>query len=225
MASIQKRGSRWFARYRDDTGREHAQRFDRKVDAQRWIDEATAALVTGQYVDPRAGRVTFREFAEAWRLAAPHGPTMRDKVQRTLELHVYPTFGDLPVSVVRPSAVQSWASGLPLAPASAKVALGYLSSVFRAAVRDRLVTANPCDGVSVPSTRRREVWIPDLAMVGAVREHLPAIPRCGGSGGWVRDPPGGGVRVGGRCGHLPGLPGGIGESAAHLPVAPPAVPR
>ena len=45
MASIQKRGSRWFARYRDTTGREHGQRFDRKIDAQRWIDEATTAMV------------------------------------------------------------------------------------------------------------------------------------------------------------------------------------
>lgn len=173
MASIQKRGARWFARYRDDTGREHAQRFDRKVDAQRWLDEQTASLVTGQYVDPRAGRVTLREFAEAWRLAAPHAPTMRDKVQRTLKRHVYPTFGDLPVSAIRPSAVQAWVSGLPLAPGSAKVALGYLSSVFRAAVRDRLVAANPCDGVTVPPARRRQVWIPDLKTVDALREHLP----------------------------------------------------
>jgi integrase len=173
MASIQKRGSRWFARYRDHTGHEHAQRFDRKVDAQRWIDEATTALVTGQYVDPRAGRVTLRECAEAWRLAAPHAPTMRDKVARTLKLHLYPELGDLPVSAIRPSAVQSWASGLSLAPASAKVALGYLSSVFRAAVRDRLVAANPCDGVSVPPARRREVWIPDRATVEALRQQLP----------------------------------------------------
>jgi integrase len=173
MASIQKRGSRWFARYRDDTGHEHAQRFDRKVDAQRWLDEATTTLVTGQYVNPRAGRVTLRECAEAWRLAAPHSPTMRDKVARTLKLHLYPALGDLPVSAIRPSAVQGWVSSLPLAPASAKVALGYLSSVFRAAVRDRLVAANPCDGVSVPPARRREVWIPDLAMVHALRRQLP----------------------------------------------------
>ncbi|MGH3934864.1 MAG: tyrosine-type recombinase/integrase [Pseudonocardiaceae bacterium] len=173
MASIGKRGSRWFARYRDDTGREHARRFDRKVDAQRWLDEATTSLVTGQYVDPRAGRTTVRECAEVWWLAAPHGPTMRDKVQRTLELHVYPTFGDLPVSAVRPSAVQAWASGLPLGPASAKVALGYLSSVFRAAVRDRRVASNPCDDVMVPPARRGQVWIPDLATVDALREQLP----------------------------------------------------
>ncbi len=98
---------------------------------------------------------------------------MQDKVQRTLKRHVYPTFGDLSVSAIRPSAVQAWISGLPLAPGSAKVALGYLSSVFRAAVRDRLVAANPCDEVTVPPARRRQVCIPDLATVDALREHLP----------------------------------------------------
>lgn len=174
MASIKKRpDGQYRARYRGPDGKEHARHFVRKVDAQRWIDEVTAALVTGQYVDPKAGRATLRECGEAWRLATPHGPTMRDKVRRTLELHLYPTFGALPVSAVRPSAVQSWVAGLPLAPASAKVALGYLASVFRAAVRDRLVAANPCDGVSVPPARRRAVWIPDLRAVDAVREHLP----------------------------------------------------
>ena len=68
MASIAKRSDgKWRARYRDDAGRQHAQHFGRKVDAQRWLDEVTAAVVTGQYVDPKAGRVTFRDYAESWR--------------------------------------------------------------------------------------------------------------------------------------------------------------
>ena len=43
-------------RYRDEHGKEHARHFDRKVDAQRRLDEVTAAVVTGTYVDPGAGR-------------------------------------------------------------------------------------------------------------------------------------------------------------------------
>jgi hypothetical protein len=94
MASIAKRPEgRWRARYRDGTGREYARHFTRKVDAQRWLDEVTASVVTGQYVDPRAGRVTFRAYAESWRQAAPHGPSMRDKVARALTRHVYPVLG------------------------------------------------------------------------------------------------------------------------------------
>jgi hypothetical protein len=49
MASIAKRSDgKWRARYRDDVGRQHAQHFGRKVDAQRWLDEVTAAVITGQ---------------------------------------------------------------------------------------------------------------------------------------------------------------------------------
>jgi len=48
MASIAKRpDGRWRARYRDDAGREHSKHFARKVDAQRWLDEVTASVVTG----------------------------------------------------------------------------------------------------------------------------------------------------------------------------------
>jgi len=59
MASITKRpDGRWRARYRDEAGKEHAKHFDRRVDGQRWLDEVTAAAVTGQYVDRKAGRKT-----------------------------------------------------------------------------------------------------------------------------------------------------------------------
>jgi len=77
MASITKRpDGRWRARYRDEAGKEHAKHFDRKVDGQRWLDEVTAAVVTGQYVDPKAGRRTFRAYAEAWAASQPHGTAL-----------------------------------------------------------------------------------------------------------------------------------------------------
>jgi hypothetical protein len=76
LANVQKRpNGKWRARYRDDTGKEHARHFVKKVDAQRWLDEVSASVLTGQYVDPRAGRVTFRAYAETWRQAKPHRPT------------------------------------------------------------------------------------------------------------------------------------------------------
>jgi hypothetical protein len=54
MASVRKRtDGQWRARYRDRAGSERAQHFARKVDAQRWIDEITTALVTGNNVDPK----------------------------------------------------------------------------------------------------------------------------------------------------------------------------
>lgn len=59
MASIAKRtDGQWRARYRSADNREHSKHFTRKVDAQRWLDEVTDSVVTGQYVDPAAGRQT-----------------------------------------------------------------------------------------------------------------------------------------------------------------------
>ncbi|MGH9181481.1 MAG: hypothetical protein ACRDY5_07185, partial [Acidimicrobiales bacterium] len=54
------------ARYRDHSGREHAKRFDRKIDAERWLATTQAAHLRGEWVDPAAGRMTAREFAELW---------------------------------------------------------------------------------------------------------------------------------------------------------------
>jgi hypothetical protein len=53
-------------RYRDEHGKERACHLDRKVDAQRWLDEVTAAMVTGTYVDPSAGRHNFAEYYAEW---------------------------------------------------------------------------------------------------------------------------------------------------------------
>src|SRR5262249_41015667 len=67
MASIKRRpdGS-YRARYRDAEGREKSKHFERKIDAQRWLDGVTASLVRGDYVDPKAGKIAFGEYATRW---------------------------------------------------------------------------------------------------------------------------------------------------------------
>ena len=67
MASVRRREDGvWRARYRDAVGKEHARHFPRKVDAQKWIDETTASLVTGQYVDPKTARTTVEQWCATW---------------------------------------------------------------------------------------------------------------------------------------------------------------
>ncbi len=88
MASIMKRGNgQWRARYRDDVDREHAKHFDRKVDAQQWLNEVTASLVTGTYVDPRAGSVTFERFYAQWSAAGDLWTAALADSVRTSEVH------------------------------------------------------------------------------------------------------------------------------------------
>ncbi|MCW2736098.1 site-specific integrase [Nocardioides sp.] len=166
MASVAKRpNGQWRARYRDSAGREHSKHFPRKVDAQRWLDEVTTSVVTGQYVDPNAGRMTFREYAEKWRDAQVHRPSSQAHVETMLRRHAYPTLGDRPLSTILPSEVQAWVKRLsvggadqrPLAPSTVSVVHSIVSSVFKAAVRDRRIPANPCEGTRLPKRERSKV--------------------------------------------------------------------
>lgn len=156
MAHIQDRGKdverRWQARYRDPDGNERTQTFRRKADAQRWLDEKTADMLTGRYVDPSAGRVTFREYAERWRASQPHRPSTVALYERLLRLHVYPTFGDRRLSSVKRSDVQAWVSKLSpeLAPASVDGCYSRVRTIFHAAVDDRLLAETPCRNIALP---------------------------------------------------------------------------
>lgn len=51
---ITRRGERWIASYRGTDGQEHARRFDRKVDAERWRRGELAKVDRGEWIDPDA---------------------------------------------------------------------------------------------------------------------------------------------------------------------------
>lgn len=176
MSSIKKRpDGKWRARYRDETGREHSKHFDRKADAQRWVDHVTTSIVTGTYVDPAAGRVTFKAYAESWRVAQPHRPTTAQNVNQHLSRYAYPVLGEHPMRALRPSQVQAFATGLgeTLAPSTIKVVMNTVRAVFRAAVRDRVIATNPCEGLVLPERPRVQVHPLDLEVVQRIVAAFP----------------------------------------------------
>ncbi|WP_197504592.1 site-specific integrase [Mycobacterium sp. 852002-51163_SCH5372311] len=172
-SSSHGKGKRWRARYVDDLGREHAQSFARKIDAQHWLDEVTAAVVTGQYVDPKAGQVTFRNYAERWRQMQVQRPSSRAHVETMLRRHAYPTLGDRCLSSIMPSDIQAWVKGLELAPATVGVVHGLVSTVMKAAMRDKRIASNPCDGTKLPKVQRKQIVPLTTEQVAAVRDELP----------------------------------------------------
>jgi integrase len=176
MASIQKRrDGRWRARYRDANGKEHAKHFDRKVDAQRWIDEVTASIVTGQYVDPRAGKVTFAAYAAAWQAAQVHRRNTSLAVDSALRVHCVPAFGLRPIGSIRPSEIQAFVKALSgtLAPSSVRTTFQHLRSVFTAAEADRLIARNPCKGVTLPRVEKHRILPLETELVWALHDAMP----------------------------------------------------
>jgi integrase len=178
VANIQKRpNGKWRARYRDDAGKEHARHFAKKVDAQRWLDEVSASVLTGQYVDPRAGRITFRAYAETWRQAKPHRPTTAATVEAHLRVHAYPAFGDRPLSRIRLSDVQGWVTELEkangMAGSTIRTMFNTVRAVFRSAVKDRVIASSPCDGIDLPDVPRRKVVPLTVEQVRALAAAIP----------------------------------------------------
>jgi integrase len=171
----------WRARYRDAAGKEHAQHFTSKDDGQKWLDRVTASIVTGTYVDPSAGKTTFREYAENWRAIQAHRESTQDYVERTFRLHLYPTLGHRPLREIRPSEVRAAMKKMEstLGESSIKVAYRYASSVFKSAVLDRFIPVSPCTGLRVPKQRPiRHIPISTTtvqSLADAVPAHLNAL--------------------------------------------------
>ncbi|MGH3550513.1 MAG: site-specific integrase [Pseudonocardiaceae bacterium] len=182
MASIKKRGDRWFARYRDDTGREHAQRFDRKVDAQRWIDEQTAALVAGTYVDPKTARTTVEQWCQTWLSGYA---TRRASTVRQARVHlarIVEAFGPMPLSTVRPSHVRSWTARLAeegLARSYVYALHNRLAQVFSDAVHDGIVPRSPCSRRTSPGAGKQRPYVARTGQVWALCEAVPDRYRAG----------------------------------------------
>lgn len=147
---------KWRARYRDESGKEHSRHFDRKIDAQRWLDGVTSAVVTGTYADPKAGQITFESFFGAWsarQLWAPGTVLAMSLAARSVP------FAGTSMKQVRRSDVEAWIKQMDaagLAPGTIKTRYVNVRSVFRAAVKDRVVGSDPTDGLRLPRGRRAD---------------------------------------------------------------------
>lgn len=175
MASISKReNGRWRARYRDESGAEHAKHFARKVDAQRWLDTVTASIVRGDYVDPRVGRTTVADYAANWQRVQVSSEGTRRIVDNALRLHLLPTLGAYPMAAVRPAMVQGLVREMEgkLSTGSVRNVYDVAAQLFASAVADRVIASTPCRRIRLPEDDGAEVVPPTVAEVAAVADAM-----------------------------------------------------
>jgi integrase len=141
-------GMRYKVRYIAPDGKEKAQSFPdkRKRDAQAFLASVQADILKGSYIDPDAGRVTFKRYADEWLAASTSDEMTRVRLEYEFRLHVYPTFGDMPMTAIQPTTIRAWAHRLQqagLAASYRRVLFNDVSMIFNAAVDDRKVLSNP----------------------------------------------------------------------------------
>ncbi|OQO92445.1 site-specific integrase [Saccharomonospora piscinae] len=153
------RGMRYRVRYLDPDGTERARTFPdkQKKRAEDFLIEVESDKREGKYVDPRAGRVSFRSVASRWVQAQTFDYTTRERVESRVATHLLPFFEGRSIGSVKPSDVQAWLRWLQdrqVAPASRVLYFSHLVSVFSFAQEDKLIVTNPARSRSV--TRPRE---------------------------------------------------------------------
>lgn len=177
MSNIQRReNGKWRARYRDQAGREHARHFDRKVDAQRWLDEVTAAVVTGTYVDPQLRRTTVAEWAEQWLIGYQ---SRRASTVRQAKVHlrrIVARFGPYTLDAVRPSDVRAWMADLAaegLADSTRYALHSRLAHLFADAVHDGIIPRSPVSRRTSPGVGKARPYVATTEQVWALHDAMP----------------------------------------------------
>ncbi|MFJ3931166.1 tyrosine-type recombinase/integrase, partial [Streptomyces sp. NPDC090029] len=146
--------------------------------AERWLAETAADMARGQYVDPKAARITFKSYADKWLKGQTTELSSQIEIERRLRLHAFPRIGSRPLDSFRPQHIRELLSALEASPIGSSYARNIYSdvrAVLAAAVDDGLLPHNPCRAKSVrpPTSEPRRVvpWQPE--QVRAVRAALP----------------------------------------------------
>jgi integrase len=166
---------------------------DRNRHASAFDKEIQGSIVRQDYADPNAGNVTFREYAETWRMTRTHSEHSAALLAARFRNHVYEddagggrapkgavSIGQHPMSLLRqrPSLTAAWAASLkgPLpAQNSRRQLIGDVSAVFAAAVEDGVIGRNPVRSstVDVPGRGETKARPFTAAEVGAIGARLP----------------------------------------------------
>ncbi|MFJ4421860.1 tyrosine-type recombinase/integrase [Streptomyces bobili] len=173
-------GLRYRARYIGPDGTEKSKSFPdgQKRLAEKWLTNIEADMSRGQYVDPTASRVTFRQYAQKWLSTQTTAMTTRESVESSLRGHAIPYLGPRPLGSFKPEHIRDWLSKLESAvPASSyrRVIYNNVSTVLNAAVDDGHLSKNPCHAQSVrppaPGAGRVVPWSGERTF--AIRAGLP----------------------------------------------------
>jgi integrase len=163
-------------RYRDAEGTQRTRTFRTTDEANTFATTVRADVLRNTYIDPNAGKITFKRYAQQWLDMQTFDASTREATQARLRKHVLPVLGTKQLRQVKPSTIQAWLRGLDaLAASYRKVIFANVSSIFAAAVDDELLAKNPCRAPSVraPKSEPRRIVPWPEEQVEALHDALP----------------------------------------------------
>ena len=148
--------------------------------SEKWKTTHDADIARGSWVDPKAGRIRFHEWADQWKSTTINlRPSTRVRDFDYLDRYLIPTFGHMTLSSIDHATVTGWVRQLitegplpwwdttaqpgrqrrSLSPATAVKAEQLLRKIMSSAVVAGRIHLNPCDRVPLPRIEREEMRV------------------------------------------------------------------
>jgi integrase len=176
------KGKRWAVRWMDDEGREHLKAYGTKSEATIALAKVTVDVLTGEYVDERAGDLTILEWSVRWLETKQHLRASTLAGYRSLlDVQVLPTWGSVRLNRVRYESLQRWVSQLLAGGLSAtrvRQAANVMHQMLESAVRARLIARNPGADLELPAlaeSGRTYLTHGEVARLAAAVESVVAV--------------------------------------------------
>lgn len=175
---------RWEVFFRDETHRQHHKRgFATKKAARTYLSTSEVAVENGNYIDPKASRITVGELGDQWieGRRAIWKPSYLKSVETSWRVHVKPRWGDRQIGSIRHSEVQQWVSELARDRSATVVyrAFGILKGIYEMAIEDKRIVKTPTEHTMLPRKRpRRHVFLTVkqlLALADASGDHKALV--------------------------------------------------
>src|SRR5206468_8623893 len=113
--------------------------------AEARLIEVESDKKRGTYIDPKAGQITFKQYADGWLANATFDELTHDRIEYELRLHVYPAFGHLPImQAAQATIIRAWAKRIQAAGLSIgyrRVLFNDVSMIFNAAIDDKKIVS------------------------------------------------------------------------------------
>lgn len=171
----------WQARYRDPSGRQRAKTYSgqgAKRKAEAFLDKVRDQVRTGSFVDLDRGQLTIAEWYAKWHGARRIGENTEETSVSVWSNHVKPHFGTWRLTAIGNLDVEEWLAGRVsvVGVATIEKAFQMLDRMMTAAVRDRRIAYNPCEGVKLPRPQTKhpdDLMPPTYDQLASIRNHMP----------------------------------------------------
>jgi len=155
--------AKWQVRYIDPHGDERSKTFKRKVDADEHGVIQEAAKLRGEWIDPRAGNITFAEWSNKVMAGRIHlRPSTRARDESVMRNHLLPHLGARRLKTIDPAEIQAWVAGLVAegkASATVRKAYQLAAIVFDSAVNSSMIQRTPCHKIKLPRVESPEMHV------------------------------------------------------------------